>query len=174
MPASGDGGGTGFSAASGSPAPRTPQISRAEAVPAPEHAKTMAAVSQTTLVCMWLFTMMTAGNACDTGGMTTCLSTMTTGMSAGREDPSSSCDVVNTFMTCISSACAGCDTSAVASFETSANAQVANLCTGDAAVCPDHAVCTARITCGGGGVSSSASQSPSAVAVAGLLLPFIG
>merc|ERR1712060_776983 len=133
-------------------APRTPQIRRAEAVPAPEHAKTMAAVSQTTLVCMWLFTMMTAG----------------------REDPSSSCDVVNTFMTCVSSACAGCDTSAVASFETSANAQVANLCTGDAAVCPDHAVCTARITCGGGGVSSSASQSPSAVAVAGLLLPFIG
>merc|ERR1712151_711434 len=117
---------------------------------APEHAKTMAAVSQTTLVCMWLFTMMTAGNACDTGGMTMCLSTMTTGMSAGREDPSSGCDVANTFVT-------------------SANAQVATLCTGDAAVCPDHALCTARITCGGGGVSSSASQAPAAWYFLGVL-----
>merc|ERR1719517_376126 len=88
--------------------------------------------------------MMASGSACDTVGLLTCTTTAHSSITSAANDPAK-CTAVDTFVTCVTSACNGCGTSQTAAAQTALDGYKTTYCGGATASCTGSSFCTATL-----------------------------
>merc|ERR1712228_793297 len=120
--------------------------------------------------------MMASGSACDTVSLLSCTTSASTSITNAGEDQSAMCGAVDTYVTCVTSACAGCGAAVQETYQTTLEQWKTTYC-GEAATtnCDSSEFCTAILECAADTEPSfSESLSPSVVVLSSMLLPFIG
>merc|ERR1712224_1094598 len=109
------------------------------------------------LLCFLIFASMHFGSSCDVSGMQTCNQAYLTGV--GSASGNETCTVLDTMLSCLNNACAGCDASIKLQFNAIVNPIKSLSSCQTGGTCASSTICSAPepLTCSGGLESSTSA-----------------